>query len=280
MPGIEVNAYALDLQGEIEFHRLPTPEGMNRRDVERRLGLALREHDDWLWAARPTDDPSAERVYVPAGQCSAPLLAFALREAIAHRFRELGATAWIDRAGAHGLGLVAGETVSRILLEPRLTLSVVNHYDSGPLLLASARHRWSCYGTLADPELAELAPGKRALKRLGNGPETGTVERVDGHTATVTARNEPATVLAADYTVLADSSVVSRLGGATALAAVRAATGETTRTGKKNMYRVRDRFHLATQLLSEFGSTIDLPGSHGTAQIAGERLQVRMEEGP
>lgn len=277
MAGIKVNAHTITLDGEVKFDRLPLPDGMRRRDVEYELGVALREHDGCLWSAYPTGHPAAEEARLPVGQCKPRLLGFALREAIACRLRELGATAWFTRAGVHGAGLIAGTTVGQFLVEPKLSLAVTDHYGSGMLLVPSARYRWTCRESLADHQLAAVATGRRALKRLGDGPPIGTVDRVDAGTAVLVARGGPVSVNAADYTLLADSSLVSRLGGAEALAAVREASGESTRTGKKNTYRIRDRFRLASELLEKLGKAIDLPGSRGTARITEEPCEVRME---
>lgn len=277
MPGIKLNAYSITLDGEVRFDRLPLPDGMRRRDVENELSVALRELDGCLWSACPTGLPAAEETYLPVGQCRPRLLAFALREAIACRLRELGASAWFTRAGVHGAGLVAGSTVGRFLVEPKLSLAVTDQYGAGMLFVPSAGYRWTCRESLADHQIAAVATGRRALKRSGDGPPIGTVDRVDAGSAVLVVRSGPVSVNAADYTLLADSSLVNRLGGAESLAAVRQASGESTRTGKKNTYRIRDRFRLASELLEKLGRTIDLPGSRGTARIAGERCEVRME---
>lgn len=275
---MELNAHRLVITGEVEFATIAKPEGLERRDMERRLGCALREHDGLLWAARALEERSAEPVRVKVTACTPWLLDFAIREVLAARLEQLGASTWFSRGVVNAVGLLGSKAVDQFLIEPRLMLGVTSDYgDAGSLLIASARHRWSCRAPLADAEMIRVAPGRRAVRRRGNGPKAGVIERVGNETALLSAGGEPVEVPAADYALLANSALVAQLSGSKGLAAVREASGETTRTRKKNTYAVKDRFALAARMLEQLGGEVALPGGVGNVRISPERAQVHME---
>lgn len=284
MAGLFLNSYPLTLRGEVDLFEMPGARRAYTRDELRAVaGVSV-----WMGQtdAFAYDEPAAAapeaHVCVKALTPPDTLSLWAVREGIVAHCHALGYDAWFGRGGEiHVIGPIASATEDRFRIEHGINMRVSReeYVDSDAILTVRHRGRWVCADSLANPEVAARAVGRRAVRLAGDGPHRGIVRGVGGDQAALEIGADEITVAAADYTVSVNSAFIAAWRGGAVLRQVRVTTGDLTMGGKRNRHGVEDRFKLVGDAVRTLGPTISLPGG-GEIEIGRMPLAIRVEEAP
>jgi hypothetical protein len=280
--GLFLNSYPLTLSGDVELYEMTGAARTHTRDDLRSLaGVPV-----WMGKtdAFACDEPAATAgIRISKALTPADALAlFAVREAIVRHCRSIGFDAWIGRAGElHVVGAIPSAVEDRFRIEHGLHLRVSreDYVDADAILTVRHRTHWWCADPLTDPDVARLAPGRRAIRVAGDGPLRGIVRRVVNEQAVLDTGGQEVAVAASDYTISVNSALVANWRGSQALRRLRIMSGDLTATGKRNRHGVEDRFKLAGDAVRKLGSTISVRGG-GQIHIPRVAVAIRLEPVP
>lgn len=283
MGGLFLNSYPLTFRGAVELYEMRgAGETYDRRELRALAGVSvwLGRRDAFAYqepASRLSKVTVISKALVPTDG----LTLWAVREGIIAHCRSLGYDAWMGRAGElQIIGPIPAAIEDRFRIEHGLQVRVSGEDYVGADAILTVRHRthWLCAGSLADPDVAARATGRRAVRLNGDGPLRGRVESIAGEHAGLMVGDEERTVPASDYTISVNSSFIANWRGSPVLRSLRVTAGELTTTGKRNRHGVQDRFKLAGDAVRAIGPVISLPGG-AEIEIARVPVAVRLEEG-
>jgi hypothetical protein len=282
--GLFLNSYPLTLRGEVELFEMRGATRTHTRDELRAVaGVSV-----WMGQtdAFAYDEPAAA---APEAQVCAKALTppdtlwlWAVREGIVAHCHSLGYDAWFGRGGEiHLIGPIESAMEDRFRIEHGINMRVSREEYVVADAFLTVRHRahWLCADSLADPEVAARAVGRRAVRLASDGPHRGFVRSVGGDQAVLEVGADEITVSAADYTVSVNSAFIAAWRGSAVLRQVRVNTGDLTKGGKRNRHGVEDRFKLVGDAVRALGPMISLAGG-GEIEIGRMPLAIRMEETP
>lgn len=290
--GIFSNAYRLALPPAQRFWRisLQGDEAPSRRQLERELGgIPVWIHNRDAYTCQPV--PGGEEIsFSTEMEDKARLVSFAIRESLRAHARERGWEEWLLMNELHAVPPDNGREHGPVLVEPLLKMRVA-HEGMGErefVLVASSGVRWRMVGTLADSELAAVAEGESVFRLGGDGPERGSVERVDGDAIYVSQRGEllEEPLRAEDYSLVARPGLVhsylARTTGGRAEAAnvyrrLLVASGTLLPDGSPNRYAAKERYQSTETLLAQLDRKFDMPT--GQAEIAATPIEIFVRVG-
>jgi hypothetical protein len=282
MAGLYLNSYGLTFDGDVRLFRMPDAGASYRRNELRDLaGVSVwLDHNDAFTYKQPAADAPAVEVITRPLTPRDTVSLWAAREAVIAHCGEHGYEARFGWGGELQIaGLIAPADEDRFRIEHVIWIRIAEeeYVKADAVLTARRRARWSYRGSLADAEAQRWAPGRRALRLLGDGPVTGRILAVDGDRLTLLAGADELELTARDYTMTVDSRVVAAWGGAGVLRRVRTTTGDLTVTGKRNKHAVEDRFKLVGDAIRRLGSTIKVVGG-GQLTVSERPLGIRLED--
>jgi len=280
--GTFLNSFPLTLNGDVRLFRLRGLLIDKRRDeLRRELGVELwGENEDAYTYGRP-GGVDAEEVTLPLVPTDGRRM-FAVRQALIAHCEGLHHE---TRAAAANelrvVGLSSPEIVDRFIIDSVLHLRISREVYAQANALLTVRHRtrWRCRGSLADADLAMVAPGHPVIRIAGTGPARGRVEEVVGEQVRLLSEGALVDASAGDYTLAVNSAFVARWRGSGVLQEIREAVGDITRGGQRNQYAIRDRFKRAGDELRSLGYKIPVAGG-GSIEIGRHPVEVRFEVAP
>lgn len=220
----------------------------------------------------------------------ARLVGFAIRESVRAHARGNGWEEWLLMGEIRAVPPDNGQEHGPVLVEPLLKMRVA-HEGMGErehVLIASSGVRWRMAGSLAEPDLAAVAEGESVFRLGGEGPERGSVERMEGDLLYLSQRGdvleEP--VRAEDYSLVARPGLVhaylARTTGGRAEAAsvyrrLLSASGTLLPDGSPNRYAAKERYLNTEKLLAELKRRFEMPT--GAAEIAETPIEIFVRVG-
>jgi len=277
--GIVLNAYPVAFEGRLKLWRFSAEPDTNKRDVAERLGVALWASQGDYWAI--TRPPSVDVEYVEIMmQPVDELRLFAARAALLDHAAAGGREAWLVKGEVRCVGLCPPLRLDAFVVDQVLAMRLVceEYVGTQPLLLARRRARWTCTGNLSDPALRACSIGMRALRLTGDGPALGQVIGAGVNELRLRPKwGEEVSVAPADYTLIANTRLVLRLGGSAALKSLQVASGSLTRQHRKNPYAVKRRFEDVGQMITTLGHRVLLPGGDGHMDVFITPISVELE---
>jgi len=283
--GLFSNAYRLTLPVGQRFWRISLRgEGApSRRHVEREVGVPVWIHGGDAYAAAEVERANPVEFATDMKDRS-HLVRFAIREALRARARGLGWDEWLLMNELQAVPPDGEQHHGPVIVEPLLKVRVAYEGVTAPefVVILSSGVRWRMDGSLVDAELAGVAVGESVFRLRGNGPERGSVVRIDGDDVYLAQRgdvlDEP--VRALDYSLVARPALVHTYlgrtaGGAKAASVYRAllvASGTLMADGSPNRYAVKERYLETEKLLDAFGREFEMPT--GTGQIADTPIEI------
>jgi hypothetical protein len=206
---------------------------------------------------------------------------FDLRAAIAAQAERVELDAWFVFGGEIQIaGFPWERRVGEVVVQPRLHLRVANEGFDDPdtFVVARARSRSLLAGSLAEMDGRDFLLGQTAERLSGSGPRRGRIVGFDDEQQTVSlhGRDEGQSWALADYTVAANPGLLTQRFGAGAFVDLQIATGSLTKSRRKNLYVVKDRFQSAAEMLAVLGSSFPTPA--GDAFLDAAWAEVRLQE--
>lgn len=233
-------------------------------ELQAELGQSVFVGERFAYASGEIDHPRGHCVEVSCDVERGGVHLFDLRSAIVARARNAGLEAWFAFGGEIRVtGFGQARHVGRVIVHPRLHLRVMNEGWDDPETFAIARAHWRSLlaGSLADLDDIDSLIDETAERLGGDGPRRGRITGFDRNTKTVviqTGEGESSWPLD-DYTIAAYAALLTRRYGAGAFVDLQVANGSLTRSRKKNLYAIKDRFRVAAEGLAALGQTIPMP---------------------
>jgi hypothetical protein len=284
--GLFSNAYRLNLPDTQRFWCVSiTGTGpRNRRQVEQELGVPVwMERDN---AFTTEEVAGADKLEFPTMTPErANLVLFGLREALRSRARECNWQHWFSMSEFRAVPPDQEETYGPVIVEPLLKVRVAHEgvKELEFLFVLSSGVRWRMSGDLTDTELAAVAPGESIFRLGGDGPERGTVVRVEGDDLYIALGKEELDEphKAKDYSLVARPVLVNTFLNRTCSPdearsvyhSLLVASGTLMADHSLNRYAVKGRYQSTEELINEFGRTFSLP-TGGSVEIAGAPIEI------
>jgi hypothetical protein len=250
-------------------------------ELQAELGQSVFVGERFAYASGEIDHPRGHCVEVSCDIEKGGVHLFDLRSAIVGQARNAGLDAWFVFGGeirVSGFGEV--RHVGRVVVHPRLHLRVMTEGWDDPETFAIARARWRSLlaGSLADLDDIDSLIDETAERLGGDGPRRGKIIGFDqaAEAVVIQTGEDKCSWPLADYTVAAYAALLTRRHGAGAFVDLQVATGSLTKSRKKNLYAIKDRFRVAAEGLAALGQVIPMPV--GEAVIEAGWSEARLQE--
>ncbi len=283
--GLALNAARLTCPGRHLVTKFDRPVGSEYRavkaELEAELGESVFVGQRFAYVSGELDHLRGNCVEVSCDIEEGRLHLFDLRSAIVAQARRAGLDAWFVFGGEiHVAGFQWERRVGEVVVQPRLHLRVATEGLNDPetFVVARARSRSLLAGSLAELGDLDALVGESAERLAGDGPRRGKIAGFDEEERTVLIRagDEESSWPLSDYTVAANPALLTHRFGAGAFVNLQIATGSLTKSRRKNLYVVKDRFLAAGEMLAAIGHTIPTPV--GDAVIEAAWAEVRLQE--
>lgn len=250
-------------------------------ELQAELGQSVFVGQRFAYASGEVDHPRGHCVEVSCDIENGGVHLFDLRSAIVAQAQNAGLDAWFVFGGEIRVtGFGEARHVGRVVVHPRLHLRVTTEGWDDPETFAIARARWRSLlaGSLLDLDDIESLIDETAERLDGDGPGRGRIVGFDHDAETVVIQigEDESSWPLADYSVAAYPALLTRRYGAGAFTDLQVATGSLTKSKRKNLYVIKDRFRMAAEGLAAIGHTIPMPV--GEAVIEAGWSEARLQE--
>ena len=250
-------------------------------ELQAELGQSVFVGQRFAYASGEIDHPRGNCVEVSCDIENGGVHLFDLRSAIAAQAQNSGLDAWFVFGGEIRVtGFGEARHVGRVVVHPRLHVRVMTEGWDDPETFAIARARWRSLlaGSLADLDDIDSLIDETAERLDGNGPRRGKIVGFDHDAQTVLIQSgeDESSWPLADYSVAAYAALLTRRYGPGAFVDLQVATGSLTKSKRKNLYVIKDRFRIAAEGLAAIGQTIPMPV--GEAVIETGWSEARLQE--
>jgi hypothetical protein len=272
-----LNAYGATVAGQMELHRVRGGD-VDRRELSRRVGVALRDADGFRYAARPFSHRDAEVSWVEAKPLD-DLRLFALRETLLLACEGRGLDAWPQKGEINCAGLLPARQAGAFTAQPvlRLRLSVEDYVNADLVVSAQARLHWRTTATLADAGVARWARGERAVRVAGDGPRRAEVVAATSAELLLRRGEDELRANPHHYALAVNTGLAARMAGRASVQEMQLTSGQLTRAGRKNLHAVKHRFGRVAELLDRLGRQFTLPGGEGVMRIDPTPIGIEVE---
>jgi hypothetical protein len=283
--GLALNSARVICPGRHLVTKFDRPVGSEYKavkdELQAELGQSVFVGQSFAYVAGEIDHSRGHSVEVSCDIENGGVHLFDLRSAIVAEARNAGLDAWFVFGGEIRVtGFGEARHVGRVVVHPRLHLRVMTEGWDDPETFAIARARWRSLlaGSLADLDDIDSLIDETAERLDGDGPGRGKIVGFDHDAEKVVIQSGEAQSSwpLADYSVAAYAALLTRRYGPGAFVDLQVATGSLTKSRKKNLYVIKDRFRIAAEGLAAIGHKIPMPV--GEAVIEAGWSEARLQE--